>query len=127
MNCGRGKKLQMICVIEEKGNHLTEIIQEAGYQTSTIIDCDKNELLILNNIVPDLKSLSPSIGVKPIILIGKAVTIIETIETDDTSTIEERKSQDCVQWDKGFQCYKEPPSVEGFLEAPTLTLPPTTP
>lgn len=74
----------MICVIEEKGNHLTEIIQEAGYQTSTIIDCDKNELLILNNIVPDLKSLSPSIGVKPIILIGKAVTIIETIGADDT-------------------------------------------
>ncbi len=107
----------MICVIEEKGNHLTEIIQEAGYQTSTIIDCDKNELLILNNIVPDLKSLSPSIGVKPIILIGKAVTIIETIGADDTSTIEERRVfKDSSPWDKrGFQCYKNHPLFEGLF------------
>ncbi|WP_292590740.1 amylo-alpha-1,6-glucosidase [Mesotoga sp. UBA5557] len=117
MNCGRGKKLQMICVIEEKGNHLAEIIQKAGYQTSARVDCDKNELTILNNIVPDLKSLSPSIGTKPIILIGKAVRIIETIGVEDAGTIEERRVfMDSSPWDKrGFQCYKNHPLFEGLF------------
>lgn len=107
----------MIYVLEEKGSHLTEIVQKGGYQTSTRIDCGKNELLIFNNVMPDLNSLSASIGVRPTLLIGEAVTMIEMIGIEETGTIKKESiSLDKSPWDKrGFQCYKDHPLFEGLF------------